>query len=117
MAYTRTLLSNSTSGKPVVVAATASVGTLIHTAVAGATSFDEIYLWAANIDTSDHTLTIEWGAAPDAGALIKTFKIPANSPLYPVATGQVLNGGLSVNAFADAASKINITGYVNRITP
>jgi hypothetical protein len=93
------------------------VGTPIHTAVAGATSFDEIYLWAANIDTAEHYLTIEWGAAPDAGASIKTFKIPANSPLYPVATGQVLNGGLTVSAFADIANKINITGYVNRVSP
>ena len=44
--FSRVLLSGGTSGAPIPVAATATPGTLIHTAVAGATSFDEVYLWA-----------------------------------------------------------------------
>lgn len=114
--YTRVLLSGSTSGRPVPVAATATPGTLLHTAIAGATSFDEIYLWAANVTTAAATLTIEFGGVTNPGDhLVKTITLPANSPPIPIATGQVLNGGLAVRAFSGTASAINITGYVNRI--
>ena len=47
--FSRVLLSGGTSGAPIPVAATATPGTLVHTAVAGATSFDEVYLWASNV--------------------------------------------------------------------
>lgn len=117
MAYTRRLLSASTSGKPIAVAAIATPGTPLHASVAGSTSFDEVYLWAANRTAADVVLTIEWGGTASGDQSINQFKIPAYSPLYPVATGQVLNGGLSIAAFASVASAINITGYVNRITP
>jgi hypothetical protein len=115
--YSRVLLSGSTSGKSIKVAATATAGTAVHTAVAGADKFDEIYLWATNTDTSDRTLTIEYGGVTDPDNLIvKAVTIPAKSPPIPILTGQVLNGGLSVAAFASTANVILLTGYVNRIT-
>jgi hypothetical protein len=114
--YTRQLLSGSTDGKMVVVAATATAGTLLHTAVSGSTSFDEIYLWASNVTASDATLTIEWGGVSDPGDhLVKALNIPANSNCIPIATGQVLNNAKVVRAFSGTASAINISGYVNRI--
>lgn len=114
--YSRLLLSGSTNGKPIPVAATASTGTTIHTAIAGTTSFDEIYAWAANVTTAAATLTIEWGGTTDPGNhMVKAYSIPANSPPIPIATGQVLNNGLLMTAFGGTASAINITGYVNRI--
>ena len=115
--YSRVLLSGSTSGKPIKVAATATLGTTIHTAVAGADKYDEIYVWATNTDTSDRTLTIEFGGATDPDCLIvKAVTIPAKSPPIPILTGQVLNGGLVVTAFASTANVILLTGFVNRIT-
>jgi len=114
--YSRVLLSGSTSGRNIPVAATATPGTLLHTAVAGAAAFDEVYLWAANVTGTAATLTIEWGGVTDPGDhMVKALSIPANSPPIPIATGQVLNGGLSVRAFSGTASAINITGFVNRI--
>ena len=114
--YSRVLLSGSTSGRNIPVAATATPGTLLHTAVAGAAAFDEVYLWAANVTGTSATLTIEWGGVTDPGDhMVKALSIPANSPPIPIATGQVLNGGLSVRAFSGTASAINITGFVNRI--
>ena len=114
--YSRILLSGSTSGKPIPVAATATLGTTIHAAVAGAVSYDEVYLWASNVTAAAATLTIEWGGATDPGNhIIKGVVIPANSPPIPVVTGQVLNGGLSVTAFSGTASAINLTGFANRI--
>ena len=117
LGFTRRLLSGSTSGRPIPVAATATPGTTIHTAVTGATSFDEIYAWANNRTGADVTLTTEWGGTANGDHTVETFKIPANSAPYPIATGQVLNGGLTFAAFCSTASAINITGYVNRITP
>lgn len=114
--YSRVLLSGSTNGKPIPVAATATAGTTIHTAVAGTSSFDEIYMWASNVTAAAATLTIEWGGVTDPGNhSVKAVSIPANSPPIPIMTGQVLNNGLVVGAFSGTASAINITGYVNRI--
>ena len=89
--YSRQLLSGSTNGRNVIVVATATAGTLIHTAIAGTTSFDEIYAWAANVTAAAATLTLEWGGITDPGDhLVKAISIPANSPPIPIATWQVL---------------------------
>lgn len=115
-AYSRILLSGSTNGREIPVAATATPGTLIHTAVSGTSSFDEIYLWASNVTAAAATLTLEWGGVLDPGDhLTKAYSIPANSPPIPIATGQVLNNGLVLRAFSGTASAINLGGFVNRI--
>lgn len=114
--YSRLLLSGSTSGREIPVVAVATAGTLIHTAIAGASSFDEVYLWASNVTGAAATLTVEWGGVTDPGDhMVKAYSIPANSAPIPIATGQVLNGGLVCRAFSGTASAINIGGYVNRI--
>lgn len=117
--YSRVLLSGSpASGREIPVAAVGTPGTLIHTAVAGATSFDEIYLWASNVTAAAATLTIEWGGVVDPGDhMCKALSIPANSPPIPIVTGLSLNGTLVVCAFSGTASAINIGGHVNRIVP
>jgi hypothetical protein len=113
---TRVLLSGSTNGRNIPVAATSTPGTAIHTAVTGTTSFDEIYLWAANVTATAATLTIEWGGVTDPGDhLVKAYSIPANSSSFIVASGQVLNNALLVKAFSGTTNAINISGYVNRI--
>ena len=114
--YSRQLLSGSTSGTPIPVAATATPGTLLHTAIAGASAYDEVYLWVSNVTGSAATLTVEWGGVSDPGShMTKAYSIAANSPPIAIATGQVLNGGLLVRAFSGTASALNVTGYVNRI--
>jgi hypothetical protein len=114
--YSRQLLSGSTNGLPVVVAATSSPGTTIHTALTGTTGFDEVYLWASNVTASAATLTLQWGGTTDpTDDLVYEYSIPANSPPIPIATGQVLNNALVVKAWSQTASAINLTGFVNRI--
>ncbi len=115
--YSRLLLSGSTSGQPIKVAATSSPGTTIHTAVAGATSFDEIYLWVTNTDTVARTITIQWGGTTDPdNSITKAYSITASSPPALIVPGLVLNGGLIVKVFASAANVILVSGYVNQIT-
>lgn len=117
MPIARVLLSGSTNGRPVTVAATASAGTTIHTAVSGTTSFDEIYLWATNTSSGAVALTIEWGGTSNPGdRLVNAFSIPANSAAFIIVPGLVLNNSLAVKAFAGTASVILLSGYVNRIT-
>src|SRR3990167_4435036 len=95
--YARVLLSGSTNGREIPVAATATPGTAIHTAVSGTTSFDELYLWASNVTATAATLTIELGGVTDPGDhIVKAVNIPPNSPPIPIVTGQILNNGLLV---------------------
>lgn len=114
--YSRVILSGSTNGKPIPVAATSSPGTTIHTAITGTGGSDEIYLWVSNIDSASHSLTLQWGGTTDAEMLTKTCSIPANSPPIPIAPGISLQNSLIVKAFADTTNVLNISGQVNRIS-
>lgn len=113
--YSKQLLSGSTNGKGIKVAATATAGTLIHTAVTGTSSLDEIWLYAHNTSGSTVKLTLEWGgvAAPDDHIEINIGS--EGTGLILVAPGILLQNALVVRAFAGTANVINIFGYVNRI--
>jgi len=113
--YQKRILSGSTSGRGIKVAATATAGTLIHTAVAGAIDIDETFLYAWNSHTLTVKLTLEWGGvtAPDDNI---SLNIEPNSGLYLDAPGLPLQGGLVIRAFASVANVIVVFGYVNRIT-
>ena len=110
-------LSGSTDGKAIKIAATATAGTAIHTAVAGTTAgtFDEIWLWAFNAHTADVVLTIEFGGAdaPDQNIIVT---IPYKAGLVPVVPGLILQNGAVVKAFASVADVITLSGFVNAIT-
>jgi len=111
--YTKVKLSGSTDGRMIKVAATATLGTTIHTA--HATSLDEIWLYAVNSDTVDRKLTIEFGGATAPDNLIEQ-NIPAESGLILVCPGLILSNSLVVTAFAATANVIMIGGYGNRIS-
>jgi len=114
--YAPVLLSGSTDGDPIKIAATATAGTLIHTAVSGTTSWDEVYLWFTNTDSSARTVTVEWGGVTDPDHLImKAVSIPANSGPLLYIQGIRLNNGGVIRAFASTANVILVVGNVNRI--
>jgi hypothetical protein len=116
--YSKLVLSGSTDGRAIKVAATATPGTTIHTASSTATDFDEIWLYAQNTDTTARKLTIEWGSTSSPDDLIE-ITIPAESGLTLVAPGLVLKGNatpLVVTAFAATTNVVTIHGYVNRIS-
>lgn len=112
--YSKVLLSGSTQGKQIKVAATATPGTTIHTAVSGTTDLDEIWLYAVNSSASAVKLTIEWGeaTAPDGNIEVT---LAAEDGYQLVVPGLLLQNGLVVKAFAGTADVILINGYVNRI--
>jgi len=111
--YSKIQLSGGTTGKNIKVAATATAGTLIHTA--HATSIDEIWLWCVNSDSTDRKLTIEFGGVTAPDDLIEVT-IPAEDGLYLVVPGLTLTNSLVVRAFAATANVLSINGFVNRIT-
>jgi len=105
--------SGSTDGRMIKVVATATAGTLIHTAVTGTSDYDRIFLYAVNSDTSDRKLTIEWGGTTSPDDLIEeTIKTEDGS--INLVDGWVLQNGLVVRAFAASANVVMIGGYVLR---
>lgn len=100
-------------GAPVQVAATASPGTTIYTAVSGTAQADDIKILASNIDP---TTTVDL-----------TFEVAGTSSnnqiwyqLRPKSTVEIsilrLNNGAVIKAFASAANKINCYSDANRWT-
>jgi len=108
-------LSGSTNGRGIKVAATSTPGTTLHTAPAGETTKDEVYLYAQNNHSAAVLLTIEYGGTTSPDDLIKKT-IPAADGLWLVIPAIVINNGLAIKAFAGAANVVVIFGHVNRIT-
>ena len=90
----------------------------IHTASSVATEFDEVWIWATNMDASsaDVEVTVGWGRAGWTASNV-LFTVPKHAGWYLLVPGLVQQGStrtpkiVNVNA---AASDINFAGYVNR---
>lgn len=115
--FSKIVLSGSTDGKAIKVAATATAGTTIHTGSSTAATIDELWLYAQNTDSVDRKLTIEWGGTSSPDDLLELV-VPGERGLVVVVPGLIIKGNatpLVVRAFAETANVITIVGYVNRI--
>jgi hypothetical protein len=115
--FTKKILSGSTDGRGILVAAAATPGTTIHTASSTASTIQEIWLYASNADAASYALTVEWGGVTALADQIK-LTMAATSGLVLIAPGIILKGNstpLVVKAFAATGSKVSIFGYVNEI--
>ena len=116
--FAKQILSQSTDGRGILIAQTATPGTLIRTGSTNTAIIDEIWLYAHNSSTSSVKLTIEWGAATAPNDHIE-LTVAGESGLVMVAPGLLIRGNasaLTVRAFAATTNVISIHGYVNRIT-
>ena len=116
--FSKLILSGSTDGRGIKVAATATAGTTIHTGSSTATTLDEIWLYAVNTSASTVKLTVEWGGVSSPDDHIE-YTVPAENGLYLITAGLLIKGNatpLVVRAFAATGTAIVIHGYVNRIT-
>ena len=105
-------------GLGILVAATATAGTAIHTASATATTIDELWLYAYNNHSASVVLTVEFGGVTSPKDVIKST-LTTQSGLVLICAGLVIQGNATakvVRAFAGTASQVSIFGYVNRIT-
>jgi len=113
--FTKLPLSGSVNGKQILVSATTSGSAVpIHTAIAGASSLDEIYIYAHNDATSSLQLSILWGGTVEPNDVIRA-SIPSKSGRTLLVDGKLLQNSLIVGAYADTANYVSIDGFVNRI--
>ncbi len=116
--FNKQILSGSTDGRGILVAATATPGTLIHTGSTTATTLDELWLYAVNTSASDVKLTIEYGGVTSPNDHIE-YTVKAENGLYLIVSGLLIKGNataLIVRAFAATTNVISIHGFVNRIS-
>lgn len=110
-------LSASTNGRGVLVAATATPGTTVHTSVAGTTAgtFDEIWLYLYNSHTADVVVTIEFGGttAPNDNVVLT---VPTKAGAVLAIPGWILQNSTVVSVFAATTNVIVAYGFVNTLT-
>lgn len=116
--FTKTLLSGSTQGRGIKVAATASPGTLIHSTGASSSVIDEVWLYVYNGDTSSRVVTFQFGGTTSPDDDIR-LTVPPQSGLALVVPGFTLSGtgstANSIRAFCNLTNVVTVHGYVNRI--
>jgi hypothetical protein len=117
MADTKKILSGSTDGRRIKIAATSSPGTLIHTGPTSTTALHDIFLNLFNTHTSAVDVVFEWGGTTDPDDLVQFSSLPAKA----VARGAefshrgVIKGNstaLVVRAYATVANKVTVGGDV-----
>ena len=117
--FTKVLLSGSTQGKAIKVAATASTGTTIHATGTSSSIIDEVWIYAYNSASTATALTIQFGGTTSVDNDIK-ITIPPTTGLTLVVPGLTLTGTGSVAntvyAYAATTNVITLSGYVNRIS-
>ena len=116
--FNKQVLSGSTDGKGILVAATATAGTTIHTGSTTASVIDEVWLYAVNTSATNVKLTVEYGGTTSPNDLIE-FTVPAESGLYLIVPALLIKGNatpLVIRAFAGTTNVIAIHGYINRIS-
>jgi len=110
------LLSGSTGGDGIMVSGSATATAVtVHTATSSTTqgTYDEIWLWAFNLDSSNVSLTLEYGSSTTNTLIVS---IPAQSGLIPILPGLILQNSLTIKAFATTINKVVLVGFVNRMT-
>jgi hypothetical protein len=109
-------LSGSTNGRGILVAATATPGTTLHTARAETTdgTYDEVWLYVVNTSTSGVKLTVEFGGTTSPNDLVE-YDVPGEDGLHLVVPGLLLQGGAIVRAFAAQPNLLVVHGFVHRI--
>jgi hypothetical protein len=115
--FSKSILSGSTDGKQIKVAATATAGTLIHTGPTNTAHLHEIWLYAVNTSASDVKLTVEYGGVASPDDHIE-YTVKAENGLYLIVPGLLIKGNataLVVRAFAATANVICVSGYVHVI--
>jgi hypothetical protein len=111
--YTKQILSGSVNGRQIPVAVSSSV-TEIHTAVAGTTDMDEIYLYVANNNSASVSCSILWGGTDELSDKVELIVNPAQGRTL-VVDGKLLQNSLVVSAYTKNYAGVVIDGFVNEI--
>lgn len=115
--YTKTILSGSTDGRGIKVAANSTPGTLIHTGPTSTAELHEVWLWVANSDSTNRKVTVQWGGTTSPDDLIEVTVAP-ECGLFALVPGLVIKGNatpLEVRVFCESLNVVVVTGFVNVI--
>jgi hypothetical protein len=113
--YSKLTLSGSVSGRQILISGmTSGSATQIHTAVAGSSSFDEIWIYAYNDSTASLLTSVLWGATTEPNDVAR-FSVPSRSGRVLIVDGKLLNNGLTISAYCTASNSVVVDGFVNRI--
>lgn len=115
--FTKVLLSGSTGGRNVKVAATSSPGTLIHTTGTSATIIDEITLTVINMSSAAATALVQNGGTTSTDDHIQMSLDPYEVRQLVICLCGTGAAGREVRVVGSSANIINVAGWVNRITP
>jgi hypothetical protein len=108
-------LSNSTNGKQMLITASYNAqAQVVHTAVAGTSAWDEVWLYAYNDATSSLSCSILWGSGSEPADVIRSA-VPSQVGRVLLVDGKLLQNGLKVSMYAQGPW-INVDGFINRIT-
>jgi hypothetical protein len=108
-------LSNSTNGKQMLITASYNAqAQVVHTAVAGTSAWDEVWLYAYNDATSSLSCSILWGSGSEPADVIRSA-VPSQVGRVLLVDGKLLQNGLNVSMYAQGPW-INVDGFINRIT-
>lgn len=114
--FTKLPLSASVSGKNVLLTTTASsVAIPIHTAPVGSLSLDEVWIYAYNEASASVVTSILWGGTSEPTDVTR-HNVSSRVGRTLLIDGKVIQGGLTVSAYASTASVIVFDGYINRMT-
>ena len=109
-------LSASIDGKRVLLTSiTSASANPVHTALAGTSSVDEVWLYAYNDSTASILTSILWGGTVEPDDVIRTT-IPVRAGNLLLIDGHILQNGKTVSIYATTGSYVSIGGFVNRIT-
>ena len=102
-----------TNSRPISLTTAVTSGAVtIHTAVSGTTDFDEVWVWATNVNTTAETLTLEVGTADEDQNVMAIIQ-PDETVL--VCPGILMHDGDVLKGFSTTANKVNVFGFVNRL--
>lgn len=116
--FSKAVLSGSTDGRGIKVAATSSPGTTIHTGSATPTHFHKVWLYAVNTDSVARTITVQWGGTTSPDDSISVTLAPSSVGPVLIAPGFIIKGNatpLVVKAFCATANVVVIHGEVDVI--
>lgn len=111
-AYTPTIPSGSTNGRPIKLASSA---TLLHTCTNVAGEMDEVSVYVHNQHTADVTVTIEVDDNTAVDDEVTEFTIAPNSGLVLCVPGLRFNGGTTIEAKGSVADVVTASVIVNNI--
>lgn len=120
--FSKQKLSASTDGKVILVkSSTFSSGNTnlnMHVSVSGSTDWDEIWIYIANTETTPLELEMQWGRTSGSSdtTVDMYVTIPSKSGFILIVPGIILNNSQAVRCRCSTADKLQVMGFVNRIT-